>query len=116
MSQYGISESGLAALRNVGVATHPRTVKTARAIAASSHLQQVHHFFTEATNIEHFIVIFIDDYHNVHTKHQANVKQQTQAVHMATSFVKVSEDIKAVPVMQNESPLSKYPADISILH
>ena len=72
--------------------------------------------FTEATNKEHFIVIFIDDYHNVHTKHRANVKQQTQAVHMDTLLVKVFEDIKAVLVMQNESVLSKYPADISTLH
>ena len=64
LSQYGISEFGLSALRNLGIAAHPRTVKTATASTASSHLQQVHHFFTEAANKEHFIVILIDDYHN----------------------------------------------------
>ena len=52
----------------------------------------------------------------MHTKHQAIVKQQTQAAYMATLLVKFVEFIRAVPVMQNESPLSKYPADISYLH
>ena len=46
------------------------------------------------------MVIFIDDYHNTRTKHRANEKQQTQTLHMTTLFVKVFEDIKAVPVQQ----------------
>ena len=89
LSQYGISESGLSALRNLGIAAHPRTVKTATASAAFSPLQQVQNFFTEATNKEYFILIFMDDYHNIHTKHRANEKQQTHAVHMATLLMKV---------------------------
>ena len=116
LSQYGISEPGLAALRNLGIAAHPRTVQTAKVSAASSHLEQVKNFFHEVTAKNQFIVIFIDDYHNIHTKHRANEKQQTQAVHMATLLVKVFEDIKAVPVHQSSSPLSQNPADISLLH
>ena len=116
LSQYGISEFGLSALRNLRIAAHPRTVKTATASATSSHLQQVQNFFTEATNKEYFIVIFVDDYHNIRTKHRANEKQQTQAVHMATLLVKVFEDIKAFHVQQNASPLSMNPADTSLLH
>ena len=116
LSQFGISECGLAALRNLGIAAHPRTIKSATAIAASGHLQELQYFFSEATNKEHFIVVFIDDYHNIHTKHRANVKEQTQVVHMATMLVKVFEDIKALPAINHDSPLSKYPADIPILH
>ena len=40
LSQYGVSEFELAAVRNLGTAARPRTVKTATAIAAYSILQQ----------------------------------------------------------------------------
>eukprot|EP00795_Rhopilema_esculentum_P010439 gene10439-19142_t len=116
LSQYGISECGLTALRNLGIAAHPRTTKKATASVASNHLQQVQSFFQEATDKGHFIVMFIDDYHNIHTKHRPNEKQRSESVHMATLMVKVFEKIKAVPQEGNESPLSENPADINILH
>ena len=115
LSQYSISEFGLASLRNLGIAAHPRTIKKATVLSSSSHLEKVEHFFNEATKNEHFIVIFIDDFHNIHTKHRANERIQTQAVHMATMLVKVIENIKAIPVDTNASPLSKDPANITIL-
>ena len=33
LSQYGISESGLSALRNLGIAAHPRTVKNSNSFS-----------------------------------------------------------------------------------
>ena len=89
LSQYGISDHGLTALRNLGIAAHPQTVKSASLSSAASHLEAVQNFFQEATEREHFIVFFIDDYHNIHTKHCPSEKNQTQAVHMATLLVKI---------------------------
>ena len=82
LMQYEISECGLAALRNLGIAAHPHNFKTA--VAASGHLQHVQNFSLETANKEHYIVIFIYRYHNVHTKHCAYIRQQRQVVHMAT--------------------------------
>eukprot|EP00795_Rhopilema_esculentum_P009849 gene9849-18429_t len=115
LSQYGISECGLTALRNIGIAAYPWTTKNETGSAASNHLQQVQSFFQEATDKGHFIMMFIDDYHNIYTKHHPNEKQRSESVHMATLMVKVFEK-KAVPQEGNEPPLSENPADINILH
>ena len=72
LMQYGIIECGLTALRNLGIAAHPHNVKAA--VAASGHLQHVQNFSLEAPNKEHYIVIFIYSYRNVHTKHSAYIR------------------------------------------
>ena len=115
LSQYGISDYGLASLRNLGIAAHPRTVKSASLSSSTSHLEAVRNFFHEAIEHKNFIVLFIDDYHNIHTKHRPSEKKQTQAVHMSTLLVKIFKNIKAVPIEGNVSPLSKDPADASLL-
>eukprot|EP00794_Sanderia_malayensis_P020709 gene20709-22741_t len=97
LSQYGISDFGLASLRNVGIAAHPRTVKTASLSAAENHSESVKQFFSNAADNNHFLVFFVDDYHNIHTKHRPSEKKQTQAVHMATLLVKEFKNIKAIP-------------------
>ena len=54
---------------------------------------------------EYFLVFCIDDYHNIHTKHRAENKTQTQAVHMTTLLVKVFPNIKAVSNQALNTPL-----------
>ena len=41
LKQFGISEEGLIALRNLGIAAHPHTVKSALKTSASSHLSSL---------------------------------------------------------------------------
>ncbi len=96
LQQFGISDQGLASLRNLGVAAHPRTVKSASQSSATLHLDNVASFFQEVVENEHFLVFCIDDYHNIHTKHRPEEKTQTQAVHMSTLLVKVFPNVKAI--------------------
>ena len=45
LQQFGISDQGLASLRNLGVTAHPRTVKAASKLSAAFHLDNVACFF-----------------------------------------------------------------------
>lgn len=116
MQQFGITEQGLASLRNLGIAAHPRTVKAACLSTASSHLSNLQSFFNQAVQSNHFLVMFIDDYHNIHTKHRPESKTQTQAIHMSTLLVKTFPNVKAVQKTENLSPLlSKEPVDSTLV-
>ena len=105
LKQFGISEEGLIALRNLGIAAHPHTVKSALKSSASSHLNSVSRFFQDAVDNKQFLVVMIDDYHNIHTKHWPESKTQTQAVHMSTLLVKVFPNISAISKGENQSNL-----------
>ncbi|XP_028405775.1 uncharacterized protein LOC114528351 [Dendronephthya gigantea] len=105
LQQFGISDQGLASLRNLGVATHPRTVKMASELSAASHLGNVETFFQEVVDNEQFLVICIDDFHNIHTQHRPETKSQTEAVHMSTLLVKVFSNVKAISKEHHKSPL-----------
>lgn len=96
LQQFGISERGLASLRNLGIAAHPRTIKAATKASSTSHLDKVATFFQSLIDNEEFIVFCIDDYHNIHTKHRPESKKQTQAIHTTTLLVKVFPNIKAI--------------------
>eukprot|EP00794_Sanderia_malayensis_P004307 gene4307-4877_t len=102
-------------LRNLGIAAHPRTVKSASLSSSANHQEAVKNFFEESVKHEHFIVFFIDDYHNLHTQHRPYEMKQTQATHMSTLLVKVFKNIKAIPIEGNSSALSQHPADASLL-
>lgn len=105
LQQFGISGQGLASLRNLGVAAHPRTVKTASKLSAALHLDNVACFFQQVVANKHFLVFCIDDYHNIHTKHRPETKTQTQAIHMSTLLVKIFPNVKAIPKESLETPL-----------
>ena len=105
LQQFGINERGLESLRNLGVAAHPRTVKAATKSSASFHLDNVASFFQEVVEKKHFLVVCIDDYHNIHTKHPPETKTQSQAVHMSTLLVKTFPSVKAVPEVAQTTPL-----------
>ena len=96
LQQLGISDQGLASLKNLGVAAHPRTVKSASQSSANLHLDNVASFFQDVVEKEHFLVFCIDDYHNIHTKHRPEEKNQTLTVYMSTLLVKVFPCVKAV--------------------
>ena len=59
--------------------------------------------------------MFIDDYHNIHTKHRQDSNTQTQAVHMATLLVKVFPGIPAIEKEGAPSPINPNAADVVIL-
>ena len=98
LQQFGISDQGLASLRNLGVAAHPPTgtVKSAYQSSANLHLDNVASFFQDVVEKEHFLVFCLDDYHNIHTRHRPDEKTQTQPVHVSTLLVKVFPNVKAV--------------------
>ena len=116
LQQFGITEQGLASLRNLGIAAHPRTFKAASLSTASSHLSNLQIFFNRAIQSNQFLVMLIDDYHNIHTKHCPESKTQTQAIHMSTLLVKTFPNVKAIRKSDNLPPLlSKEPVDSSLV-
>lgn len=116
LKQFGISEEGLIALRNLGIAAHPHTVKSALKSSASSHLNSLSQFFQDAVDNKQFLVVMIDDYHNIHTKHRPESKTQTQAVHMSTLLVKVFPNVSAISKDENQSTLlSQQPVEPHII-
>ena len=52
--------------------------------------------FQNAMSSKHLVVIFIDDYHNIHTNHRPTDAAQTQPIHMATLLLKSFQNIQAV--------------------
>ena len=105
LQQFGIIDQGLASLRNLGIAAHPRAVKAAIQSSSTSHFDNVIRFFQKAVENEHFLIFYIDDYRNIHTKHRPEAKTQTEAVLMSTLLVKVFPNVKAVSKEGLHSPL-----------
>ena len=105
LQQFGISDQGLASLRNLGVAAHPRSVKTASKLSAAFHLDNVACFFQQVVANMHFLVFYIDDYHNIHTKYRPDTKTQTQAIHMSTLLVKIFPNVQAISNESHKTPL-----------
>ena len=80
-------------------------MKAAIQSSSASHFDTAISFFQKAVENKHFIIVCIDDYHNIHTKHRPAAKTQTEAVHMSTLLVKVFPNVKAVPMEGLQSPL-----------
>ena len=115
LQQFGITERGLASLMNLGIAAHPHTVKASAKLSASSHTTNLASFFENIVAKKQFLAIFIDDYHNIHTKHRPESKTQTQAIHMATLLVKVFPNVAAIPKVQDQPLLSELPVQIDTM-
>ena len=115
LQECGITDQGLWALKNLGIAAHPNTIAAARKASASTHTQSVQSFFRDAKNREQLIAIFIDDFHNIHTMHRPDQKEQTQTVHMATLLVKVFPGVPAISNQDKGPPNSAEPADLKKL-
>ena len=105
LQEFGISDQGLASLRNIGVAAHPRTLKTASKLSATFHRDNVARFFQQVVANKHFLVVCIDDYHNIHTKHRPETKTQTHAIHMNTLLVKIFPNVRAISKESLKTPL-----------
>ena len=97
LQQFGISQQGLASLRNLGIVAHPRTMKASILASSACYLDKVKEFFQAVIENKQFIIFCIDDYHNIHTKHRPEANIQTQTVHTTTLLVKVFPNIEAVP-------------------
>eukprot|EP00112_Aurelia_sp_Birch-Aquarium-sp1_P021037 Seg5563.2 transcript_id=Seg5563.2/GoldUCD/mRNA.D3Y31 product="hypothetical protein" protein_id=Seg5563.2/GoldUCD/D3Y31 len=115
LQECGITDQGLWALKNLGIAAHPNTITTARRASASTHTQSVQSFIRDARNRKQMIAIFIDDFHNIHTMHRPDQKDQTQAVHMATLLVKIFPGVPAISNQDKGPPNSDEPADLDNL-
>ena len=92
----GASSRGIETLRNMGLTTHPVTASKVSRKMSLSHYESVNKFFQEAISNKHLVVIFIDDYLNIHTNHRPTDIAQTQPIHMATLLLKSFQNINAV--------------------
>jgi hypothetical protein len=115
LQQFGISQQGLASLRNLGIVAHPRTIKASMQASSASHIDKVKAFFHTVIENEQFIIFCIDDYHNIHTKHRPETKVQTQSVHTSTLLVKFFPNIKAMHNNPLQPLLPVNPVEDSLL-
>ena len=92
----GVSSRGIETLRNMGLTAHPSTATNVSKKMSLSHHESVNNFFEEAILNEYMVVIFIDDYHNIHTTHRPSHGTQTQPAHMATLLLKSFQNIQAI--------------------
>ena len=102
LQQFGISKQGLESLRNLGIVAHPKTVNILTKLSSSTHINHVTSFIENAIKNNQFLIICIDDYHNIHTQHQPETKTQTQVVRMSTLLLKVFPEIQAIPQLGND--------------
>ena len=87
---------GTETLQNMGLTTHPVAASIVSRKMSMNHHESVHKFFQNAISNKNLVVIFIDDYHNIHTNHRPSDAAQTQPIHMATLLLKIFQNIQAV--------------------
>ena len=102
----GLSSRGVENVRSMGLAAHPVAVASMCKKLSSEHLFSVKKFFDNAVENEDMVIVFIDDYHNIHTKHRPSSESQTQVAHMATLLVKSLKNVKAI---NSVGPDDQYP-------
>ena len=80
----------------MGLTAHPSTFSNVSKKMSLSHHESVNNFFEEAILNEYMVVIFIHDYHDIHTTHRPSYGTQTQPAHMATLLLKSFQYIQAI--------------------
>ena len=110
----GLTSRGVETLRTIGLATHPSTISNCCKKISSAHLESVREFFKDALNNEYMVIVFIDDYHNIHTNHRPTSESQTKVAHMATLLVKSFKNVKAI-VSAGPDDQDKKPANNELL-
>ena len=82
-------------------------------MSSSSRTGHVVTFMENAIKKNQFLILSIDDYHNIQTQHRPETKTQTKVVHMSTLLLKVFPEIKGVQQLENDIPvLPKSPDEI----
>ena len=93
---FGITSRGVETLRNMGYTAHPRTVNNANEGIAANHSETVRGFIEHAKENGHMVVIFIDDYHNIHAHRRTANTDTSQVINMATLLVKSFPSVDAI--------------------
>ena len=93
---FGVTTRGMETLRNMGFTAHPRTVNNANECISMNHSETVKDFFNNAAEKGHMVVIFIDDYHNIHAYRSTSNSEISQVINMATLLVKSSLSVEAI--------------------
>eukprot|EP00795_Rhopilema_esculentum_P010098 gene10098-18751_t len=93
---FGVTSKGMETLHNMGFTAHPRTVINTNEGIAANHSKTVNDFFKNAAEKGHMVVIFIDDYHNIHANPRATTSATSQVTHMATILLKSFPSVEAI--------------------
>ena len=92
----GISDSGLSILNKSGISASKSTQKRELQKLASSHSNTVKGFIDETIRMKCLLVLMIDDYTNIHTKHRPLDSTTSTARSMATILLKRFPDVPAI--------------------
>ena len=80
----------------MGFTAHPRTISNANEGIAINHGETARDFFNNAAEKGHMVVIFIDDYHNIHAHRRTSNSETSQVINMATLLVKSFPGVEAI--------------------
>ncbi|KAL9965000.1 hypothetical protein ACROYT_G028723 [Oculina patagonica] len=93
----GLSLRGLSAGQTLGYSTTPRNVQLIKANLNKAHANYIAEQLQRANELSCFIVLMVDDFHNIHTRHTPATLEATSVVHMASCLLDVHPSIYAVP-------------------
>ena len=93
---FGVTSKGMETLHNMAFTAHPRTVINTNEGIAANHSKTVNDFFKNAAEKGHMVVIFIDDYQNIHANRRATTSATSQVTQMATLLLKSFPSVEAI--------------------
>ena len=93
----GISEAGLTILNKSGIAMPKTTQRRELCKSAKSHDKSTAAFINDSLRNEDLLVLMIDDYTNIHTKHRPKSQETSAARTMATILLKRFKGIPGIP-------------------
>ncbi|CAH3113680.1 unnamed protein product [Porites lobata] len=101
-SNCGMSLRGLSSGQVLGYSTTPRTIQQLKAnlsVQHTSFICQQFHRVNEASplGLQCFIVLMLDDFHNIHSLHTPSQLVRTNVIHMASCLADVHPSVHAVP-------------------
>ncbi|XP_078374568.1 uncharacterized protein LOC144658110 [Oculina patagonica] len=92
----GLSLQGLSPGPVLGFSVNPRTVQNMKKGMAKTHNEHVTKQLQQVVALNCFMINFLDDYHNIHTRHVPTDLQKNSVAHMASSMLDIHPHIPAV--------------------
>ncbi|CAH3108737.1 unnamed protein product [Porites lobata] len=96
-SNCGMSLRGLSSGQVLGYSTTPRTIQQLKANLSVQHTSFICQQFHRVNELQCFIVLMLDDFHNIHSLHTPSQLVRTNVIHMASCLADVHPSVHAVP-------------------
>ncbi|KAK3743509.1 hypothetical protein QZH41_004882 [Actinostola sp. cb2023] len=95
---HGLSSSGMALGKVLGFARDNKTKTAKKHKIASSHLKSMREQVSFASMKKSFLILSMDDFHNINVVKMPTERVLTNAVHMVTMLMDIQPSVQAVPL------------------